>query len=168
VKEGPELDEKDWRALGTFYRMNCARHGSYPYLTPAFFDAIRRTHAHRLLAVIAYRGGEPIAGSINFEKGAHLYGRYWGCVEESEFLHFEVCYYRPIERAIAKKMTRFEAGAQGTHKIKRGLMPAEIHSVHWIRHARLAEAVDDWLPREAFAVKREIEELATLGPFKRG
>ncbi|UJR79323.1 N-acetyltransferase [Sandaracinus amylolyticus] len=168
VKLGPELDDDEWRALGTFYRMNCARHGSYPYLTPKFFERVRETNAERLVAVLAYRGGAPIAGSINFEKGAHLYGRYWGCVEDTEFLHFEVCYYRLIERAIEKKMRRFEAGAQGTHKLKRGLMPSPIHSAHWLRHPRLAAAIDDYLPREAFAVQQEIEELAASGPFKRG
>jgi predicted N-acyltransferase len=168
VKEGPELDDTDWRALGTFYRLNCARHGSYPYLAPRFFARIRERGAERLVAVLAYRGGEPIAASINFEKGAHLYGRYWGCTEESDFLHFEVCYYRLIERAIAKKMRRFEAGAQGSHKLKRGLVPSAVHSAHWMRHPRLAAAVDDYLPREAFAVQREIEELTAMGPFKRG
>ncbi|MDQ3036663.1 MAG: GNAT family N-acetyltransferase [Myxococcota bacterium] len=168
VKEGPALDDADWRALGVFYRMNCARHGSFPYLNPRFFERIRETNAHRLVAVLAYRGGTPIAGSINFEKGAHLYGRYWGCVQDDDFLHFEVCYYRLIERAIAKKMRRFEAGAQGSHKLKRGLMPSAIHSTHWMRHPRLAEAVEDYLPREAFAVQHEIDELAAMGPFKRG
>ena len=129
---------------------------------------MRATCADRLVAVIAYRDAEPIAASINFEKGAHLYGRYWGSSEEHEFLHFEVCYYRLIERAIEKKMTRFEAGAQGAHKLKRGLMPSEIHSTHWIRHPRLAEAIDHFLPDEAMAVKAEIAELEAMGPFKRG
>lgn len=167
VKEGPELTEQDWRALVTFYRVNCARHGSYPYLTPRFFDQIRSSHAHRLVACLAYRDGEPIAASINFEKGSHLYGRYWGCVEQSEFLHFEVCYYRLIERAIVKGHRRFEAGAQGEHKLKRGLLPSPIHSVHWIAHPGLASAIDDYLPHEAMAVERNIEEQTQHGPFKR-
>jgi predicted N-acyltransferase len=168
VKTGPELDDAEWAALDTFYRINCARHGSQPYLTSAFFERIRATHAHRLVAVLASRGGVPIAGSINFEKGAHLYGRYWGCTEETEFLHFEVCYYRLIERAIARSMRRFEAGAQGTHKLKRGLVPAETHSAHWLREARLARAVVASLPREAEAVRAELEALREGSPFKRG
>lgn len=168
TKLGSELDDREWAAIDTFYRTNCARHGSYPYLTRRFFPQVRATCADRLVAVIAYREAEPIAASINFEKGAHLYGRYWGSSEEHEFLHFEVCYYRLIERAIEKKMTRFEAGAQGAHKLKRGLMPSEIHSTHWIRHPRLAEAIDHFLPDEAMAVKAEIAELEAMGPFKRG
>lgn len=168
VKLGPELDDTEWRALTVLYRANCARHGSFPYLTPRFFERIRETHAHRLVAVLAYERGEPIAGSINFEKGAHLYGRYWGSTGDTDFLHFEVCYYRLIERAIDKGMRRFEAGAQGAHKLKRGLMPSRVHSTHWLRHPRLAAAIDDYLPREAFAVQQEIDALAASGPFKRG
>lgn len=165
---GSEMDDREWKAIDTFYRMNCARHGSYPYLSPRFFPRVRATCADRMLAVIAYRAGEPIAASINFEKGAHLYGRYWGSVEEHEFLHFECCYYALIERAIERRMRRFEAGAQGSHKLKRGLLAHEVHSVHWIRHPRLAEAIDRYLPAEALAVKAEIDELAKMGPFKRG
>src|SRR5690606_37396288 len=130
VKEGPALDEREWAALGRFYREGVSRHGSYPYLRPAFFDAIRQTHAHRVVAALAYRGGQPVAASLSFEKGAHLYGRYWGAIEEHEHLHFELCYYRLIERAIARKLRRFEAGAQGHHKLARGMLPAAIHSAH--------------------------------------
>lgn len=167
VKEGPELTADDWDAIHRFYRENCMRHGSYGYLTPGFFDVVRRTDAHRLVAAIAYRRGTPVAASINFEKGAHLYGRYWGCLEDHDFLHFELCYYRLIERAIARGMTHFEAGAQGFHKLKRGLLPVEIHSAHWIREPALAEAVGRYLPSEAFQVKAEIAALHDRAPFHR-
>lgn len=167
IKEGSELTLIEWEALYSFYRINCARHGSYPYLTPTFFELIRHTSPHRLVAVLAYRDEIPIAASINFEKGKHLYGRYWGATEEAPFLHFEVCYYRLIERAIERKLHRFEAGAQGTHKLKRGLLPAPVHSAHWIRDRRLAAGIDAYLPREAFAVTRQIEELHAMSPFKR-
>src|SRR5690606_80679 len=115
LKEGPELDDLEWAALARFYREGVRRHGSPAYLTPAFFDAIRATHAARVVAGFAYRRGAPVAASLAFEKGAHLYGRYWGCEEEHEFLHFELCYYALIERAIARGLARFEAGAQGFH-----------------------------------------------------
>jgi len=167
TKTGLELDAKDWKALDTFYRMNVARHGSYAYLTPAFFLEMPRRLAHRVVASIAYRGSEPIAGTLNFEKGACLYGRYWGCVDDAPFLHFECCYYQLIERTIDRGMTRFEAGAQGHHKLKRGLLPAEVHSVHWMRDPRLGLAVESFLPEEAAAVRREIDLLAGEGPFRR-
>jgi predicted N-acyltransferase len=168
TKTGAELDAKDWKALDTFYRINVARHGSYPYLTPAFFAEMPKRLAHRVVASIAYRGVEPIAGTLNFEKGSRLYGRYWGCVDDAPFLHFECCYYQLIERAIERGMTRFEAGAQGHHKLKRGLLPAEVHSVHWMRDPRLGLAVESFLPEEAAAVRREIDLLAGDGPFRRG
>jgi hypothetical protein len=168
VKEGPELDDTDWRAIERFYRENCLRHGSYGYLTERFFEITRAENAHRLVAALAYRGAVPIAASINFEKGKHLYGRYWGCVEDDEFVHFELCYYRLIERAIERGLSHFEAGAQGFHKLKRGLMPVEIHSAHWIRDERLAHAIAQYLPSEAGQVKAEIAMLEGRSPFQRG
>lgn len=167
IKEGPELEEHEWAALKRFYREGVRKHGSYPYLTGAFFDAIRETHARRVVAGLAYRRGKPVAASLSFEKGAHLYGRYWGCDEENECLHFELCYYALIERAIARGMRRFEAGAQGFHKLARGMLPAEIHSAHWMRDRRLAAAIDEYLPAEAGDVKAELAMLAERSPFHR-
>ncbi|HJL39280.1 MAG TPA: GNAT family N-acetyltransferase, partial [Polyangiaceae bacterium LLY-WYZ-15_(1-7)] len=170
VKSGAELTAADWEALRRFYRDTCARKGSFPYLTNRFFDLGPERLKDRAVAALAYPEGEdePVAGTLNFEKGAHLYGRYWGCLEDHEMLHFELCYYALIERAIAQGMTRFEAGAQGTHKLRRGLMPAKIHSVHWLRDPRLRQAVAEFLPREAFSTQRQMDELAEHGPFKRG
>lgn len=167
VLDGTELGDPEWRALRRFYLDTCAKRGSPPYLTGRFFELIRETFAHRVVAALAYRDGAPIAGSLNFEKGAALFGRYWGCDEEHEFLHFELCYYRLIERAIDRKMSRFEAGAQGMHKLRRGLMPSPIHSLHWIRHPVLARAIGEYLPREAFATQRQMQELEHHGPFRR-
>ncbi|MGE0786071.1 MAG: GNAT family N-acetyltransferase [Sandaracinaceae bacterium] len=168
LKPGVELDDADLRAIKAMYRANCLAHGQHPYLRPEMFDRIRERYAHRLLVGLAYHGGEAVACSINFEKGKHLYGRYWGCHESHEFLHFELCYYRLIERAIERGYTHFEAGAQGFHKLKRGLMPSEVHSAHWIRHPRLARAVESFLPEEAMAMRMEMDELAERSPFHRG
>lgn len=168
LKEGPSLDEQEWAALKRFYRLGVSRYGSYPYLRPKFFDAIREKHAHRVVAAFAYREERPIAASLSFEKGAHLYGRYWGASEEHEHLHFELCYYRLIERAIERKHVRFEAGAQGRHKLARGMLPSPIHSAHWIRDPRLATAIDDYLPIEMADVQAEIALLGERSPFHRG
>ena len=131
---GAELETRDWTALRAFYVENVDRHGGHAYLSAAFFEIARETLGHRLVATLAYQGKKPVAGTINFEKGAHLYGRYWGCLADFQMLHFELCYYQLIERAIAQRQTLFEAGAQGEHKLKRGLAPAFTHSAHWIRH----------------------------------
>lgn len=167
VKVGAELDDADWAALKDFYAMTCDKKGSPEYLPPPFFDALRRNVGDRVVGVLAYRDGAPVAGTMNFEKGAHLYGRYWGSYEEVDSLHFELCYYQLIERAIAKGATRFEAGAQGMHKLRRGLMPSETHSVHWVRHPVLARAVKEHVAREADMVRSEMEALAPHGPFRR-
>ena len=128
----------------------------------------RATLAHRLVATLAYQGAEPVAGTINFEKGTHLYGRYWGCLEDYQMLHFELCYYRLIERAIERRYTLFEAGAQGEHKLKRGLAPAFTHSAHWIRHPALADAVASFIEREAVAVAEEARYYDEHSPFRAG
>lgn len=167
VVQGPELDDAAWEALTGFYFDTCEKHGSGPYLTRAFFSEIRRTHASRVVAVLARREGRVIGGALNFEKGGHLYGRYWGATEEHAFLHFEVCYHQLIERAIARGCTRFEAGAQGSHKLKRGLLPAEIYNACHIVSPHLARAVGDFLPREALAVRAEMESLQESGPSHR-
>jgi len=168
VLTGPELSPSDWKALYEFYTDTCNKRGSGPYLTREFFVQIAKTHASRVVAVLAYDGKTPVAGTLNFEKGRNLYGRYWGCKEERPSLHFECCYYLLIERAIERGIERFEAGAQGTHKLRRGLLPAVIHSLHDVRHPALREAVADFLPREAESMREEMAGLAMHGPFKRG
>ncbi|MEZ4252583.1 MAG: GNAT family N-acetyltransferase [Polyangiales bacterium] len=167
VRPGSELSASDWELLRRFYRDTCMRKGSHPYLTNRFFDLAATRLAHVALGVFALRDGEPVAATLSFEKGAHLYGRYWGCLEDHEMLHFELCYYQLIERAIARGVTRFEAGAQGGHKLKRGLLPAEVHSVHWIADPRLRFGVQEFLQREAAQVRRQIAMLEEHGPFRR-
>ena len=163
---GAELDDRGWRALYQFYAANVARHHGLEYLTPDFFELARRTLAHRLVATLAYRGTTPVAGTINFEKGRHLYGRYWGCLEEYEMLHFELCYYQLIERAIARGCTLFEAGAQGEHKLKRGLVPAFTYSAHWIRHPHLSQAVAEYIKAEQIAVSEQANLYEQHSPFR--
>jgi len=165
---GDELGARDWQALRAFYVENVDRHGGIAYLSDAFFDIARQTLAHRLVATIAYRGSQAVAGTVNFEKGAHLYGRYWGCLDDFQMLHFELCYYRLIERAIERRQTLFEAGAQGEHKLKRGLTPSFTHSAHWIRHPGLAEAIGGFVVREAEGVVAAAAEYAQHSPFRVG
>jgi predicted N-acyltransferase len=163
---GAELETRDWAALRAFYVENVDRHGGHAYLSAEFFEIARQTLGHRWVSTLAHHGTRPVAGTINFEKGAHLYGRYWGCLADFQMLHFELCYYQLIERAITKRMTLFEAGAQGEHKLKRGLAPALTHSAHWIRHPGLADAIGGFVEREAEAVEAEAREYAAHSPFR--
>lgn len=166
--EGPQLTAEHWSALSEFYFDTCNAHGSGPYLTQEFFDIIARTHAKRVVAMLARHEGKIVAGTLNFEKGRHLYGRYWGSNENHNSLHFELCYHRLIERAIAKGCTRFEAGAQGMHKLRRGLLPTQIHNACYVADPRLRGAVADFLEREAESVEYELSELKHHGPSHRG
>jgi predicted N-acyltransferase len=164
---GGELSDAQLQHVFAFYRDTTGRKGAIPYLNEGFFAELNRSLAHLAVVVLASDGDRPVAGALSFEKGKHLYGRYWGCLEDYDKLHFELCYYQHIERAIALGYDRFEAGAQGQHKIKRGLMPAPTHSAHWIADPTLSEAVADYLPREAAANRQEMEALAASGPFRR-
>lgn len=167
VIEGPKLSREQWATLAGFYLDTCRDHGSGPYLTAAFFEQVARTHAHRVIALFGRHNGEIVAGTLNFEKGKHLYGRYWGSNARHDSLHFELCYHRLIERAIERGYTRFEAGAQGIHKLRRGLLPTEIHNACYVADPRLRVAVADFLSREAESVQYELAELRHHGPSHR-
>ncbi len=165
--QGEEVTPSNWRTLERLYRATCGRKGSYPYLSQEFFELAPSALNGSPLVFAARDEGRIVAASLNFAKGGHVYGRYWGAAQRHDMLHFELCYYRLIEHAIDTGMRRFEAGAQGTHKLRRGLMPVPIHSGHWVRHPVLAQAVADFLPREAASVQEQIEELSHHGPFRR-
>ncbi|MCA9672320.1 MAG: N-acetyltransferase [Myxococcales bacterium] len=168
LKRGPELDDNDWNGLWRFYRDTTSRKWGQPYLNKRFFKELRERFAHRVVAALAYNArGEPVAGTLNFHKGQHLYGRYWGCVEEHDALHFELCYYRLIELCIDNGWTRFEAGAQGSHKIQRGLMPALTYSAHVIVDPGLSRGIRRFVEREALVLRAEMRGMARRGPFKR-
>ena len=166
TRTGAELSAEDWQTLRRFYQDTCFKKGGYPYLTDAFFELAPEALRDTALATMAFDGERCVAGTLNFEKGAHLYGRYWGCAEDFDMLHFELCYYQLLERAIARGMTRFEAGAQGRQKLKRGLMPSKVHSAHFIANPGLRRAVGEFIAREAFEVSRRIEIEGSHGPFK--
>ena len=164
---GTEMTAKHWTTVRRFYQDTCAKKWGTAYLTPAFFDVAARTLAHRTLAFFAESEGKIIASALMFQKGAHLYGRYWGGRPGFDNLHFELCYHRPIELCIEQGWQRFEAGAQGQHKLKRGLMPALTHSAHWLRHAGLSDAVARAMRQEDVAIRRQVELLTGHGPFRR-
>jgi predicted N-acyltransferase len=110
--------------------------------------------------------GKRVAGAVFLETPRALYGRYWGCDASIELLHFETAYYAGIDRAIARGLPLFEAGAQGEHKLLRGFEPSRTHSAHWLRHPGLAAAIGDYLEREAVGIAGELAELAKYGPYR--
>ncbi len=97
--------------------------------------------------------------------GNVLYGRYWGASVDVPGLHFELCYYRGIEHAIAQRLDRFEPGAQGEHKLARGFLPARTHSRHYLANPDFRAAVAAALASEAEAVDAYATELHSHSPF---
>ncbi|MBP7240924.1 GNAT family N-acetyltransferase [Amaricoccus sp.] len=165
---GDAIEPGHWDAFWRFYQDTGGRKWGRPYLTRAFFERVQATMRGDALLVLARRKGRWVAGALNFIGRDTLYGRYWGCVEDHPFLHFELCYYRAIDWAIAHGLERVEAGAQGEHKLARGYLPVETHSLHWIALPALRKAVAAYLDAERRAVGQEMEALASWGPFRRG
>jgi uncharacterized protein len=165
---GAEIEPHHWEAFWTFYQDTGARKWGRPYLTRDFF---REAHAHlrddMLLILALDETGRPIAGALNLIGREVLYGRYWGCMREVPFLHFELCYYQAIDWAMAHGLARVEAGAQGEHKLARGYLPHPVHSVHWIADPGFRRAVEQFLAAERRAVDEEIEVLTSFGPFRK-
>ena len=165
---GADLTEGHWDAFFRFYMDTGNRKWGRPYLTRAFFSQVGASMADRILLVMAKRAGRYIAGALNFIGGEALYGRNWGAVEEHPFLHFEVCYYQAIDFAIARKLSRVEAGAQGEHKLARGYRAVPTYSAHEFANPGLARAVAEYLERERAAIAADIEAYEALAPFRRG
>jgi predicted N-acyltransferase len=138
-----------------------------PYLTRKFFSLVGQSMPDQILLVMAKRNGRYIAGALNFIGGDTLYGRNWGAIEHHPFLHFELCYYQAIEFAITKRLKVVEAGAQGAHKLARGYLPARTHSLHWISHPGLRDAVARYLKEERRAVDEDIQALTEHAPFRK-
>ncbi len=165
---GDDLKPHHWDAFWAFYQDTGSRKWGRPYLTRAFFDCLHQTMRDDILLVLAERDGRPIAGALNFLGPEAIYGRYWGCVEDHPFLHFELCYHQAIDHAIAHGLSRVEAGAQGEHKLARGYEPVATHSLHWVGDEGFQRALADYLRREREAMGEEIEALADFTPFRRG
>lgn len=163
---GPDLDAADLADIDRYYRATVRAYGGIDYLRPGFFEHVRERMPEQMLWARARRGGRTIAGTLYFETDAALFGRYWGCDESVPFLHFEAAYYAAIERCIERKIPRFEAGAQGEHKLLRGFAPSRTYSSHWFRHPGLASAVERYLEQEALAAHEQMRELAEYLPFR--
>ena len=165
--EGAAITANDWAFFARCYTRTYREHRNTPYLNVDFFQRIGDTMPENLLLIIAERDGNPIAASFNVCGANHLYGRYWGAIEHHPMLHFETCYYQVIEYCIARGIAVFEGGAQGEHKMARGLLPVQTTSAHWLAQPQFATAVENFLARETRGVERYIDELREHTPFSR-
>lgn len=164
---GDEISAADWQTFHRFYQLTYAkRSGHGGYLTREFFTRTAAGLGAQVVMVLAEQGGRDIAGALYFRSGDTLFGRYWGCEEELDCLHFEACYYRGIEYCIEQGLQRFDPGAQGEHKIQRGFEPTRTLSSHWIAHPELSRAVGDFTREEQVHVEAYRREAATLLPFR--
>ncbi|WP_321503061.1 GNAT family N-acetyltransferase [Breoghania sp.] len=163
---GDAITEDHWDAFYAFYMDTGSRKWGRPYLNRTFFSLLGERLGERVLLVMAKREGRYIAGALNMIGSDTLYGRYWGCTEDHPFLHFEVCYHQAIDYAIRHGLSRVEAGAQGAHKLARGYLAHTTWSAHWIAHAGLRHAVEDFLEDERRAVAEEQELLNEHAPYK--
>ncbi|AKT39852.1 uncharacterized protein CMC5_040030 [Chondromyces crocatus] len=128
------------------------------YLNRAFFEEITTRLSGAIEIVLARDGQRPIAGAFNLAGPRALFGRYWGASEERPFLHFNVCYYHPVEDCILRGLDRFEPGAGGEHKLVRGFLPTITHSAHHLAHPRLDAAVRAFLARERTAIEEHTSD----------
>jgi uncharacterized protein len=164
--EGAAIERSHWEFFNRCYRRTYAAHRSTPYLSLEFFLRLGAALPDNLTLVLAEREGKPVAASLLLRDAETVYGRYWGALEHIPLLHFECCYYQPIEYSIFKQIRIFEGGAQGEHKIFRGLMPVQTLSAHWLADRRFSRAVENFLERETLGITQYVNELVEHTPFK--
>jgi hypothetical protein len=163
---GAEIGAGEWDAMWAFYQDTGSRKWGRPYLTREFFDVIGERMGEMLLLFLAYRDSQPIAGALNLVGEDALYGRYWGCIEEVPFLHFELSYYKAIEWACEHRLACVQAGAQGEHKIARGYEPVITRSAHFIPNRSFRDAVAQFVDAEREGVAAEIAWLRQDLPYR--
>jgi uncharacterized protein len=164
---GEEITRREWDAFYRFYQSTVDRKWGSAYLTKRFFPLLGRRLGDKVVLMLAEKDGEPVGGALNLLGREALYGRNWGCHGDWPFLHFELCYYRAIDFAIAHGVQRVEAGAQGQHKIQRGYLPKPTYSAHWLSHPGLSRAVAEFLEQERSEVLSSMRALeAEYSPYR--
>jgi uncharacterized protein len=164
---GSAITSEDWDFFYRRYEQTYREHHSTPYLSLAFFERIGATLPENVLLVVGSRDGRRICAALGLHDGETLWGRYWGTSEFVSGLHFEACYYQSIEFCIEQRLARFEGGAQGIHKLARGLLPVATHSLHAIGDRGFASAIADFCARERLDIAHTADELEAASPFRR-
>lgn len=165
-REGHQLSELEWDFVYLCYANTYRVRGQSPYLTRAFFSLLAERMPEMIRVVFAHQAGRPVAMAFSLIGGDSLYGRYWGCLAEFDRLHFETCFYQGMDYAIANGLQRFDAGAQGEHKLIRGFEPVITHSWHYLCHPGLRAAVADFLVEEQHGIRAYAEQACELLPYR--
>jgi predicted N-acyltransferase len=165
-KVGGDITSSDWAYFYRCYEKTYREHHSTPYLSLEFFERIGATMPANVLMALGRQGGEPVCAALDLFDRDTLWGRYWGSTHRVPGLHFEACYYQAIEFCIERKIARFEGGAQGVHKLARGLTPVTTWSAHAIADPDFARAIAAFCVRERADVAQAVDELEAASPFK--
>ena len=177
---GTDICAADWDFFYRCYERTYLEHGNPPYLTRDFFARMADRMPEAWLLFVAERDGQPIASSLiaigacsasadgQNSQDLVAYGRYWGALQRVDCLHFDACYYQPLQWCIEHGVARFEGGAQGEHKMARALLPVQATSAHWLAHPAFAEAVERFLEREGTGIRDYLDELNARSPFRQG
>ena len=166
IHDGRTAAEEHWHAYHALYSSTYDRKWGYPALTRSFFESVAESLPEQTLVVLARREGRYVAGAHCFVGRDTLFGRNWGCIEHHRGLHFEICYYRLIEYCIRHRLRRFDAGAQGEHKLTRGFLPVETRSAHWIRDPRFREAIGRFVAEESSGLRRYRNAMDGHSPYR--
>ncbi|TFZ08453.1 GNAT family N-acetyltransferase [Ramlibacter humi] len=169
---GAQIGDREWDFFYRCYDRTYREHGNPPYLRRDFFRRMAADMGGNWVLFLAQRNGRDVACSLvavsdESAQPAVAYGRYWGAIERVDSLHFEACYYQPLQWCIEHGVQRFEGGAQGEHKMARALMPVKTHSAHWLAHPSFADAVERFLAREGEGIEHYLEHLEARSPFRR-
>lgn len=165
-RDGHQVSELEWDFVYACYANTYHVRGQAPYLTRAFFSLVAERIPESIRVVLATKSGQPVAMAFSLVDGKDLYGRYWGCLDEFDRLHFETCFYQGIDQAIAAGLSRFDAGAQGEHKLIRGFEPVITRSWHYLEHPGLRAAVREFLEQERLGVMRYAEAARDALPYR--
>lgn len=164
--EGSQMTEILWDFVYACYSNTYEIRGQAPYLTREFFSLLAERMPESIRVVLALQGSRPVAMAFSLIGGDSFYGRYWGCLAEFDRLHFETCFYQGMDYAIANGLQRFDAGAQGEHKLIRGFEPQITRSWHYLMHPGLKDAVSDFLEQERVGVMAYAEEARAALPYR--
>lgn len=163
---GDKLNTQAVDLMHQFYARTIRHYGAQSYLNKEFFNYVAEHFHHQTLFLFAEYGDQTIAGGLYFKSDDTLYGRYWGALDNFHSVHFETCYYQAIDWCIKNGYKKFEAGAQGEHKLARGLEPNTTYSAHWIAHEGFRQAIDDFLESEQEHIKHYQNAMQSHSPFK--
>ncbi|RMO98320.1 hypothetical protein ALQ33_03680 [Pseudomonas syringae pv. philadelphi] len=164
--EGAQMTEVLWDFVYACYSNTYEVRGQAPYLNREFFSLLAERMPESIRVVIALQGSRPVAMAFSLIGGDSFYGRYWGCLAEFDRLHFETCFYQGMDYAIAHGLQRFDAGAQGEHKLIRGFEPQITRSWHYLMHPGLKDAVSEFLDQERMGVMAYAEDARSALPYR--